>query len=232
MTPAPTIVSSSDTRRSKPAPRPTGCPTTRESIVPTGSTRWSTTRISMRSSISCPSRQAREIMDGMRQLMLDWLPLSVYPLEIRVVAGDDAWLSPNYQRDNLVVSISGEPGTDYWPYLRACDALFAEFGGRPHWGKIHFMTPGAHRGPVPPLSGLPRSAPAIRSERDLPQLASSSAVRVTARRKTKRVAQGSRPNQTSDPTPARQRRARAAPANQSPISTCSFSTVTERPRSS
>ncbi|MET0565943.1 MAG: D-arabinono-1,4-lactone oxidase [Acidimicrobiia bacterium] len=88
-----------------------------------------------------PIEQAREIMDAMRRLMLDWLPLSVYPLEIRVVAGDDAWLSPNYQRDNLVVSISGEPGTDYWPYLRACDALFAQFGGRPHWGKIHFMTP-------------------------------------------------------------------------------------------
>jgi len=88
-----------------------------------------------------PIEQAREVMDGMRKLMLDWLPLSVYPLEIRVVAADDAWLSPNYQRANLVVSISGEPGTDYWPYLRACDNLFAEYGGRPHWGKIHFMTP-------------------------------------------------------------------------------------------
>ena len=96
-----------------------------------------------------PIEQAREIMDGMRQLMLDWLPLSVYPLEIRVVAGDDAWLSPNYQRDNLVVSISGEPGTDYWPYLQACDALFAEFGGRPHWGKIHFMTPERIAGLLP-----------------------------------------------------------------------------------
>ena len=88
-----------------------------------------------------PIEQTRAIMDGMRRLMLDWLPLSVYPLEIRVVAGDDAWLSPNYQRDNLVVSISGEPGTHYWPYLRACDALFSEFDGRPHWGKLHFMTP-------------------------------------------------------------------------------------------
>lgn len=88
-----------------------------------------------------PIEQAREIMDRMRALMLEWLPLSLYPLEIRVVAADDAWMSPNYQRDNLVVSISGEPGTDYWPYLRACDGLFAEYGGRPHWGKIHFMTP-------------------------------------------------------------------------------------------
>ena len=87
-----------------------------------------------------PLHQAREILDEMRRLMMRWLPLSVYPLEVRVVAADDAWMSPNYQRDNLVVSVSGEPGQDYWPYLRACDSLFAEYRGRPHWGKIHFMT--------------------------------------------------------------------------------------------
>ncbi len=87
-----------------------------------------------------PLDQAQSILSEMRKLMRKWLPLSVYPLEIRVVAADDAWLSPNYERENLVVSISGEPGTDYWPYLRACDSLFAEFDGRPHWGKIHFMT--------------------------------------------------------------------------------------------
>ena len=87
-----------------------------------------------------PLEQAREILDEMRRLMMRWLPLSVYPLEVRVVAADDAWMSPNYQRENLVVSISGEPGQDYWPYLRACDSLFAEYRGRPHWGKIHFMT--------------------------------------------------------------------------------------------
>lgn len=86
-----------------------------------------------------PLDQAPSILEQMRALMLEWLPLSIYPLEIRLVAADDAWLSPNYQRENLVVSISGQPGTDYWPYLEACDRLFAEFQGRPHWGKIHFM---------------------------------------------------------------------------------------------
>ena len=74
------------------------------------------------------------------KLMFRWLPLSVYPLEIRTVARDNAWMSSNYGRDNLVVSVSGKPGDDYWGYLRACDALFAEFKGRPHWGKLHFMT--------------------------------------------------------------------------------------------
>jgi FAD/FMN-containing dehydrogenase len=87
-----------------------------------------------------PLEQWRDILIEMRRLMLRWHPLSIYPLEIRVVAGEEAWMSPNYQRDNLVVSISGQPGADYWPYLRACDSLFAEFRGRPHWGKLHFMT--------------------------------------------------------------------------------------------
>ena len=40
-----------------------------------------------------------------------------------------------------MISVSGEPGTDYWPFLRDCDAIFREHGGRPHWGKLHFMTP-------------------------------------------------------------------------------------------
>jgi FAD/FMN-containing dehydrogenase len=87
-----------------------------------------------------PLENARDILHEMRKLMLRWLPLSIYPLEIRTVGKDQAWMSPNYQRDNLVVSISGQPDTDYWPYLRACDSLFAEYGGRPHWGKLHFMT--------------------------------------------------------------------------------------------
>jgi FAD/FMN-containing dehydrogenase len=87
-----------------------------------------------------PLEAAKDILHEMRKLMFRWLPLSVYPLEIRTVAQDNAWMSPNYGRDNLVVSVSGKPTDDYWGYLRACDALFAEFNGRPHWGKLHFMT--------------------------------------------------------------------------------------------
>ncbi len=87
-----------------------------------------------------PLDRWREILIEMRRLMLRWHPLSVYPLELRVVAAEDAWMSPNYERENLVVSVSGQPGAEYWPYLRACDSLFAEFSGRPHWGKLHFMT--------------------------------------------------------------------------------------------
>lgn len=87
-----------------------------------------------------PLDQAHDILTEMRKLMLRWLPTSIYPMEIRNVAAEEAWMSPHYRRDNLVVSVCGRPGTNYWDYFRAVDSLFAEFKGRPHWGKLHFMT--------------------------------------------------------------------------------------------
>jgi FAD/FMN-containing dehydrogenase len=39
-----------------------------------------------------------------------------------------------------VLSVSGAPGSDYWPYLRDVDALLSDFDARPHWGKLHFLT--------------------------------------------------------------------------------------------
>jgi FAD/FMN-containing dehydrogenase len=77
----------------------------------------------------------------MRELMLSSLPDSVYPLEVRTVGRDDAFLSPQYETDTTVISVSGKPGTDYWDYLRSVDALLAEFDARVHWGKLHFLTP-------------------------------------------------------------------------------------------
>ncbi|HMG97439.1 MAG TPA: D-arabinono-1,4-lactone oxidase, partial [Gaiellales bacterium] len=40
-----------------------------------------------------------------------------------------------------VISVSGRPGDDYWPYLRSVDRLLGGFGARVHWGKLHFLTP-------------------------------------------------------------------------------------------
>ena len=82
-----------------------------------------------------------EALGAMRELMLASLPDSVYPLEVRTVGADDAFLSPNYKTATTVISVSGTPGTDYWDYLRSVDALLAQFDARVHWGKLHFLTP-------------------------------------------------------------------------------------------
>ncbi len=80
-------------------------------------------------------------LSAMRDLMLRSLPDSVFPLEVRTVGPDDAYLSPNYKTATTVISVSGNPGTDYWAYLRSVDALLSDFSARVHWGKLHFLTP-------------------------------------------------------------------------------------------
>ena len=87
-----------------------------------------------------PAASARDAFESQREFMLHNLPDSIFPMEFRFVAAEQAWLSPNYMRDSIIISVSGKPGTDYWPYLKKCDERLFEQGGRPHWGKLHFMT--------------------------------------------------------------------------------------------
>jgi FAD/FMN-containing dehydrogenase len=81
-----------------------------------------------------------DALHAMRDLMLRSLPQSLYPMEVRTVGPDTAYLSPNYETATTVISVSGQPGTDYWGYLRSVDALLADFDARVHWGKLHFLS--------------------------------------------------------------------------------------------
>ncbi|HEX7526362.1 MAG TPA: D-arabinono-1,4-lactone oxidase, partial [Gaiellaceae bacterium] len=87
-----------------------------------------------------PFERGRDALAAMRELMLRSLPASVFPMEVRTVGRDDAYLSHSYERETVVISVSGTPGTDYWPYLRDVDRLLGEFDARVHWGKLHFLT--------------------------------------------------------------------------------------------
>jgi FAD/FMN-containing dehydrogenase len=61
-------------------------------------------------------------------------------MELRTTAADEGFLSPNFERDSAVISVSGAPGTDCWPFVHAIDETLRPFAARPHWGKLHFMT--------------------------------------------------------------------------------------------
>jgi FAD/FMN-containing dehydrogenase len=87
-----------------------------------------------------PFERGREALAAMRELMLRSLPASVFPLEVRTVGAEEAFLSHSYRGDTVVISVSGTPGTDYWPYLRDVDRLLGGFDARVHWGKLHFLT--------------------------------------------------------------------------------------------
>jgi FAD/FMN-containing dehydrogenase len=87
-----------------------------------------------------PFERGREALAAMRELMLASLPASVFPMEVRTVGREDAFLSHSYQRETVVISVSGTPGTDYDSYLRDVDRLLGSFDARVHWGKLHFLT--------------------------------------------------------------------------------------------
>ena len=63
-----------------------------------------------------------------------------YPVEVRFVAGDDAFLSPAHERDTCYIAVHQDRALDWCTYFRGVEAIAREYGGRPHWGKRHFRT--------------------------------------------------------------------------------------------
>jgi L-gulono-1,4-lactone dehydrogenase len=63
----------------------------------------------------------------------------MFPVEIRVAAADDVWLSTAYGRDTAYVAIHQYVGLPYQEYFRTFEAITAAVGGRPHWGKMHTL---------------------------------------------------------------------------------------------
>jgi len=63
-----------------------------------------------------------------------------FPIEVRLVAPDDALLSPAHARPTGYVAVHMFKGMAWEPYFRAVEAVMDEYGGRPHWGKRHFQT--------------------------------------------------------------------------------------------
>jgi len=87
-----------------------------------------------------PAERGLEAIETVQDLIRTVHPDQKYPMEVRWVKQDDGYLSPFYKRDTTVISVSGAPGTNYWPYLRDVDSALQPFNARAHWGKIHFLT--------------------------------------------------------------------------------------------
>jgi L-gulono-1,4-lactone dehydrogenase len=61
----------------------------------------------------------------------------MFPVEVRVAAADDIWLSTAYGRDSAYVAIHQYVGLPYQDYFRLFESIATSAGGRPHWGKLH-----------------------------------------------------------------------------------------------
>jgi len=64
-----------------------------------------------------------------------------FPIEVRVAAADNIWLSTAYDRPTGYVAVHQYHRLDHTEYFSAVEALAKDLGGRPHWGKMHNLDP-------------------------------------------------------------------------------------------
>ena len=60
-----------------------------------------------------------------------------FPVECRMAAGDDVWLSTAYERESCYVAIHKYHRQQRGAYFEAFESIAVNHGGRPHWGKLH-----------------------------------------------------------------------------------------------
>ena len=63
----------------------------------------------------------------------------MFPVEIRVAAADDIWVSTAYERDSAYIAIHQFVGMPYQEYFALFESVAGAVGGRPHWGKMHTL---------------------------------------------------------------------------------------------
>ena len=88
-----------------------------------------------------PAEAVPEALNRVRALVDHiGVPIS-FPVEVRVVAADDIPLSTAHGRATGYIAVHVYQGTRaYDQYFTGVEAIMNDYGGRPHWGKLHYQT--------------------------------------------------------------------------------------------
>lgn len=89
---------------------------------------------------SVPARHGVACMQAIRDLLVNDFPDVAWPVEYRTLAADDVWLSTAFMQDTVTISVHQDVRVDESAYYRACEEIFLSYEGRPHWGKVNYLT--------------------------------------------------------------------------------------------
>lgn len=87
-----------------------------------------------------PRESLAEVLEQVRRLIERRRWRISFPVEVRTAAADDIWLSTAYGRDSAYVAVHQYYRTPHEEYFRAAEEIFSAVGGRPHWGKLHYLS--------------------------------------------------------------------------------------------
>lgn len=84
-----------------------------------------------------PAKHGPDCLCEVRQLMQTRYPDVTWPIEYRTLAADDIPLSPAHGHATVTISVHQAAELPYQPFFTDVEAIFRNYQGRPHWGKIH-----------------------------------------------------------------------------------------------
>lgn len=86
-----------------------------------------------------PREAIPEALNRVRRLVDEAGIQLSFPVEVRVVAADDIPLSTASGRPTGYIAVHVYRGTPYDAYFQGVERIMDSYGGRPHWGKMHFQ---------------------------------------------------------------------------------------------
>jgi L-gulonolactone oxidase len=87
-----------------------------------------------------PIEAVKEAFGRVRKYIQDSGVMLSFPVEVRFTAADDIPLSTASGRASAYIAVHVFQGTQYQAYFEAVEDIMDDYGGRPHWGKLHFQT--------------------------------------------------------------------------------------------
>ena len=87
-----------------------------------------------------PIEDLAEAVGRVRDLTTQFTYPTLFPIEVRVSAGDDIPLSTGFGRTNGWVAVHQYRGAPYEHYFQGVENIMNDYGGRPHWGKLNFQS--------------------------------------------------------------------------------------------
>ncbi|WP_132876853.1 D-arabinono-1,4-lactone oxidase [Tamaricihabitans halophyticus] len=91
------------------------------------------------SEYAVPRAALPEVLSELRAMVPRLADPVMFPVEVRVAAADDAWLSTAYQRDSAYIAVHQFAGMPYRAYFALFESIVSNVNGRPHWGKLHTL---------------------------------------------------------------------------------------------
>jgi FAD-linked oxidoreductase len=91
------------------------------------------------SEYAIPAEAAPAVLTELRREVPKLADPVMFPVEVRVAAADDIWLSTASGRPSAYIAIHQYCGLPYEAYFALFESIVAGVGGRPHWGKMHTL---------------------------------------------------------------------------------------------